>query len=133
MGHWELVLSRRSFAPCASPVLCATLLPVPFLAAAPIPTACLLPAKEHRLPATTQSPFAPLAQILGPEDLPNILRLQLARMAPSSRLRQHVDTGGYAEQGHRIHVVLQTNPGKASLEGAATCPGPPNVSPRRPA
>lgn len=54
-----------------------------------------------------------LLQILGPADVRNILRLQLARMAPRSRLRQHVDSGGYAERGHRIHVVLQTNPGVA--------------------
>ncbi|KAL4458606.1 hypothetical protein ABPG75_013471 [Micractinium tetrahymenae] len=70
-----------------------------------------------------------LLQILGPRDVANILRLQLARMAPRSELKQHVDTGGYAERGHRIHLVLQTNPGVSFLvcdtpENAASESGP---------
>lgn len=52
-----------------------------------------------------------LAQVLGPADAGNVVRLQLARMAPGARILPHTDTGGYAAAGHRIHVVLQTNPG----------------------
>jgi hypothetical protein len=54
-------------------------------------------------------------QILGPVDMHNIMRLQLAVMAPHSTIRQHMDSGGYAEAGHRIHVVVQTNPGTLGM------------------
>jgi hypothetical protein len=55
-----------------------------------------------------------LAEILGPADLANIVRLQLARMRPGvSDIKRHVDSGGYAKHAHRVHVVLQTNKGVA--------------------
>lgn len=58
-------------------------------------------------------------QILGPQDVHNIVRLQLARMAPStSDIKVHQDSGGYAKAGHRIHVPLVTHP-LVSLEA---CP-----------
>ncbi|KAL4859265.1 hypothetical protein ACK3TF_001013 [Chlorella vulgaris] len=56
-----------------------------------------------------------LLQILGPVDMNNVMRLQLAVMAPHSTIRQHMDSGGYAEAGHRIHVVVQTNPGTLGM------------------
>jgi hypothetical protein len=55
-----------------------------------------------------------LAEILGPGDLANIVRLQLARMRPGvSDIKRHVDSGGYAKHAHRVHVVLRTNKGVA--------------------
>jgi hypothetical protein len=55
-----------------------------------------------------------LAELLGGADTRNIVRLQLARMRPGvSDIKRHVDSGGYAKNAHRIHVVLQTNAGVA--------------------
>lgn len=59
-----------------------------------------------------------LLQVLGPADAANVVRLQLARMAPGARILPHTDTGGYAAEGHRIHVVVQTSPGGWALGGA---------------
>lgn len=58
-------------------------------------------------------------QILGPTDVNNIVRLQLARMAPgTSDIKTHQDMGGYAMHGHRIHVPLTTHP----LVSFSQCP-----------
>jgi len=55
-----------------------------------------------------------LAELLGGVDTANIVRLQLARMRPGvSDIKRHVDSGGYAKNAHRVHVVLQTNAGVA--------------------
>lgn len=57
-------------------------------------------------------PWAPLLeQVLGAADAGNVMRVQLARMPPGGRILRHADTGGYAAAGHRIHVVVQSNPG----------------------
>ena len=50
---------------------------------------------------------------VGAGDLANIMRLQLAWMPAGGVIRSHRDIGGYADAGHRIHVVLITNPGVA--------------------
>lgn len=60
-----------------------------------------------------------LVQILGPVDINNIIRLQLARMAPGeSDIKTHQDMGGYAINGHRIHVPITTHP----LVSFTSCP-----------
>lgn len=51
-------------------------------------------------------------QVLGPGDLDKVMRLQLAFMPPHSDIKRHMDSGGYAAVGHRIHVVVQSNPGE---------------------
>lgn len=51
-----------------------------------------------------------LVQVLGPGDLDKVMRLQLAFMPPHSDIKRHMDSGGYAAVGHRIHVVVQSNP-----------------------
>ncbi|KAF8065849.1 hypothetical protein HT031_002909 [Scenedesmus sp. PABB004] len=67
------------------------------------------------------------ARILGPADARNVVRLQLARMAPGlADIRLHVDSGGYATRGHRIHVPLETNPSVAF----DLCPAGPPAAPR---
>lgn len=48
-------------------------------------------------------------QILG-SDIENIMRLQFARMPPGGVIKTHVDMGGYSATGHRIHVVIDSNP-----------------------
>ena len=50
-------------------------------------------------------------QILGDADMDKIMRLQFAIMPPHSQIKKHMDTGGYATLGHRIHAVLKSNPG----------------------
>lgn len=62
-------------------------------------------------PALRLPPSPPPLQILGPADAGNVMRLQLARMPPRSEILPHLDTGGYAAEGHRIHVIVQSNPG----------------------
>jgi hypothetical protein len=58
-------------------------------------------------------------QILGRSDINNIVRLQLARMAPgTSDIKIHQDMGGYAIKGHRIHVPITTHP----LVSFSLCP-----------
>jgi hypothetical protein len=64
-------------------------------------------------------------QLLGKEDVGNIMRLQFAEMAPNSQIKRHIDTGGYAQLGHRIHIVIQSNPSELISQilkngGAAT-------------
>lgn len=60
-------------------------------------------------------------QVLGPIDALNIVRIQLALMPPgSSDIKLHVDSGGYAKHGHRIHIPIITHP-HVSLE---VCPRP---------
>ena len=54
--------------------------------------------------------LAPRVQLLGKEDVSKIMRLQFAEMGPHSQIKRHVDTGGYAQLGHRIHIVVQSNP-----------------------
>ena len=49
-------------------------------------------------------------QLLGSEDLGNIMRLQFALMGPHSKIKRHVDSGGYSKLGHRIHVMVHSNP-----------------------
>eukprot|EP00882_Tetradesmus_deserticola_P022102 GHRQ01023985.1.p3 GENE.GHRQ01023985.1~~GHRQ01023985.1.p3 ORF type:complete len:160 (+),score=78.05 GHRQ01023985.1:655-1134(+) len=52
-----------------------------------------------------------LHEILGPADALNIVRVQLALMAPgTSNIKLHIDSGGYAQRGHRIHVPIITHP-----------------------
>jgi hypothetical protein len=71
-------------------------------------------------------------QILGAADLGKVMRLQLALMPPHSEIRRHTDSGGYAAAGHRIHVVVRSNPGeplwwaacRTGRRGAATAPVP---------
>jgi len=58
-------------------------------------------------------------QVLGVADMRNILRLQLAELAPGGEIKQHLDMGGYSKEGHRIHLVVQTNPG--GVAAAALC------------
>lgn len=43
------------------------------------------------------------------------MRLQLALLPPGAEIRLHSDAGGYAAEGHRIHVVLQSNPGAEQM------------------
>ncbi|GBF90355.1 green algal specific Aspartyl Asparaginyl beta-hydroxylase [Raphidocelis subcapitata] len=51
-------------------------------------------------------------EIIGKPDMKNIIRAQLALMrANVSDIRIHVDTGGYATYGHRLHIPLMTNDG----------------------
>lgn len=51
------------------------------------------------------------SQIIGPGQLNNIVRLQLAYMPPhTSRINVHRDMGGYALKAHRIHIPVLTNP-----------------------
>jgi hypothetical protein len=50
-------------------------------------------------------------QALGPADSLNIVRIQFALMKPgTSDIKLHVDSGGYAKKGHRIHVPIVTHP-----------------------
>lgn len=84
----------------------------------PLPAAT---AAESLAPLTclSNSSFPAAPQILGPTDIHNIVRLQLARMAPGeSDIKAHQDVGGYAKHGHRIHVPLTTHP----LVAFSSCP-----------
>jgi hypothetical protein len=56
--------------------------------------------------------------MVGSDALQNILRLQLALMRPQSHIRPHRDTGEWANQSHRIHVVIKTHGGVVFT----TCP-----------
>jgi predicted nucleic acid-binding Zn finger protein len=50
-------------------------------------------------------------QIIGQRDMQHIIRLQLALMKPGvSDIKIHVDSGGYAIRGHRIHIPVFTHP-----------------------
>jgi hypothetical protein len=50
-------------------------------------------------------------QILGPADSLNIVRIQFALMKPgTSDIKLHIDSGGYAKHGHRIHIPIITHP-----------------------
>jgi len=40
-----------------------------------------------------------------------ITRVQFALMPRHSEIKPHVDSGGYSEDGHRIHFVIASNPG----------------------
>lgn len=51
-----------------------------------------------------------LHALLGPADAGNVMRLQLALMPGRGEIKRHMDSGGFAEEGHRIHVVLQSSP-----------------------
>lgn len=71
-------------------------------------------------------------QVLGAEDVNNIVRVQLALMAGgTSDIRMHQDSGGYAKWGHRIHIPLITHAGvkfevcPASAADAAPPPAEP--------
>eukprot|EP00892_Ulva_mutabilis_P005366 jgi/Ulvmu1/3200/UM015_0241.1 len=48
--------------------------------------------------------------LIGRDAMSNIIRLQLARMTPGAHIKGHRDTGPWASDSHRIHVVLKTNP-----------------------
>ncbi|CAD7696637.1 unnamed protein product [Ostreobium quekettii] len=50
-------------------------------------------------------------EILGPNGMDHVIRLQLARMKPGTEVKKHVDSGGYAQLAHRIHVPLTSNGG----------------------
>ena len=50
-----------------------------------------------------------LKQILG-DDVQNIIRLQFALMPAGGDIKRHIDSGGYSAQGHRIHIVIDSNP-----------------------
>lgn len=50
-----------------------------------------------------------LRRLLG-NDVQNIIRVQFAKMPAHSEIKPHVDSGGYSEKGHRIHVVIASNP-----------------------
>jgi len=50
-----------------------------------------------------------LHRLLG-NDVQNIIRVQFAKMPAHSEIKPHVDSGGYSEKGHRIHVVIASNP-----------------------
>lgn len=51
------------------------------------------------------------AQLIGGPDLDRIIRMQLALMKPGvSDIKIHVDTGGYAINGHRLHIPVFTHP-----------------------
>jgi hypothetical protein len=85
---------------------------------------CVPPHASHlsRLPCVTchAHPHAPhmshachthTSQILGKRDVQHIIRLQLALMKPGvSDIKIHVDSGGYAIKGHRIHIPIFTHP-----------------------
>ena len=65
---------------------------------------------------TRRSPPAlpgPGMQLLGTEDVSKIMRLQFAVMGPNSQIKRHKDMGGYAQLGHRIHIVVQSNPSES--------------------
>lgn len=49
------------------------------------------------------------AQLLG-DEVNHITRAQFALMPAHTEIKPHVDTGGYSEEGHRIHFVIQSNP-----------------------
>jgi hypothetical protein len=50
-------------------------------------------------------------QIVGKKDMQHIIRLQLALMKPGvSDIKIHVDSGGYAIRGHRLHIPVFTHP-----------------------
>jgi len=50
-------------------------------------------------------------QVLGKKDMQHIIRLQLALMKPGiSDIKIHVDSGGYAIRGHRLHIPIFTHP-----------------------
>ena len=52
-----------------------------------------------------------VVQILGKKDMQHIIRLQLALMKPGvSDIKIHVDSGGNAIRGHRLHVPVFTHP-----------------------
>ena len=51
-----------------------------------------------------------LEQIIGASEMRKIVRMQLALMPPSTTIKAHRDMGGYAIQGHRIHIPVTTNP-----------------------
>ncbi|WIA23830.1 hypothetical protein OEZ85_013493 [Tetradesmus obliquus] len=52
-----------------------------------------------------------LQEILGKRDMQHIIRLQLALMKPGvSDIKIHVDSGGYAIRGHRLHIPVFTHP-----------------------
>ena len=58
------------------------------------------------------------AQIIGPGNLNNIVRLQLAYMPPEiSSIKVHRDMGGYALKAHRIHIPVFSNP-KVTFEAS---------------
>lgn len=49
-------------------------------------------------------------QVLGKRDMQHIIRLQLALMKPGvSDIKIHVDSGGYAIRGHRLHIPVFTH------------------------
>ena len=50
-----------------------------------------------------------LHRLLG-ADMANIIRLQFAIMPPDTHIKRHVDKGGYSATGHRIHLVVASNP-----------------------
>lgn len=50
-----------------------------------------------------------LRRLLG-KDVQNIIRVQFAKMPAHSEIKPHVDSGGYSEKGHRIHIVIASNP-----------------------
>ena len=74
-------------------------------------------------------------QIIGPGNLNNIVRLQLAYMPPEiSSIKVHRDMGGYALKAHRIHIPVFSNP-KVTFEASDKelrhfCPSPSHSSPR---
>lgn len=71
-------------------------------------------------------------QIIGPGNLNNIVRLQLAYMPPEiSSIKVHRDMGGYALKAHRIHIPVFSNPkvtfeasGKGGSVNSMHRPGP---------
>lgn len=61
-------------------------------------------------------------QLLGPSDVDRVMRLQLTCMPEQTVIHVHQDSGGYAHEGHRIHVPLIVPPStNAAL--FLTCPG----------
>lgn len=65
-----------------------------------------------------------LAQILGVQDVHKLLRVQLARMQAGSAIQPHSDKGGYAEQGHRIHIPLTLSASTLFLACPVYAPDP---------
>lgn len=78
---------------------------------------CVLIITSDRLRCPRQQRHAALPacawilQILGKKDTQHIIRLQLALMKPGvSDIKIHVDSGGYAIRGHRLHIPIFTHP-----------------------
>ena len=47
-----------------------------------------------------------LHQVVGPDQVKNVVRMQLARQPPGAMVRMHRDMGGYSKRSHRIHIPI---------------------------